>query len=238
VSRDVTEPSLVETRTTASAGQSHDHFANSHLYSASWVVWANSSEHSTPLIRSIDHALRDYVFYPEAEWARFGYRPPEDSPLSSAWRDPDGHVFVFLLEGTAKRHSARNEKPLLLYVSGLRTAVEQVGTRIAALKSGLAKLERKELRIIQAGHRIDEEKKSPSLARLFKLVAFFTVIVNAFSLFLWRLPPPNLPVPWAQHTFQFAVIAVSLAALTLLLTIILVGIAYAIRYGVLVLRRM
>lgn len=207
----------------------------SRSYTGSWVLWANSFEHAMPLPRSIDHALSDYVFYPEPEWARFGYRPPENIPLLGAWRDPGGNVFAFLLD-LAPRKAAAGEKRVLLYVSGMRDAVEEVGARVTALKSVLAKSERKEIQVRHAEHRIEQEKKSPAVARLLKLIGLFTVVVNAFSLYLRQLPPPNLPAPSVQDAYQLLVVVVHFAALLLLLVITLIGIGYVLRYGILMLR--
>jgi hypothetical protein len=210
---------------------------NSSSYTASWMLWANSSEHALPLPRSIDHALCDYVFYPEAEWARFGYRPPENVPLLGAWRDPGGRVFAFLLDAAAPRDVALVERRLLLSVSGIRSAVDEVGAKVTSLKSLLAKSERRELQVLHAEYRIEQEKKSPAVARLLKLIGLFTVVVNAFSLYLRQLPPPDLPAPWVQDAYQFLVVVVHFAALLLLLVITLIGIGYVLRYGILMLRR-
>jgi hypothetical protein len=203
---------------------------------ASWVLWGNLSEHALPLPRSIDQALHDYVFYPEAEWARFGYRPPENLPLLGAWRDPDGSVFAFLLDFTS-RGSADRESRLLLYASGIRESVERIGTRVTTLKSLIGKSERREIRVRHAEHLIAQEKKSPAVARLLKLIGLFTVLVNAFSLYLRKLSPPNFPEPYVQTAYNLLVTVVHFSALFLLLVITLIGIGYVLRYGILMLRR-
>lgn len=205
-------------------------------YTASWVLWPNSFEHTMPLPRSIDQSLSDYVFYPEPEWARFGYRPPDNLPLLGAWRDPGGSVFAFLL-GPAPREAAAGEKRVLLYVSGIRDSVEQIGAKVTALKYVLAKSERREMHVRHAEHRIQQERKSPAVARLLTLIGLFTVVVNAFSLYLRQLSPPNLPAPSVQGAYQLLVVVVHFAALLLLLVITLIGIGYVLRYGILMLRR-
>lgn len=68
------------------------------------------------------------------------------------------------------------------------------------------------------------------------LVGLFTVVVNAFSLYLRQLPPPPLPAPAIQDTYEFLVVAVHIAALILLLIITLISIGYVLRYGILMLR--
>ena len=206
-------------------------------YTASWILWPASHKHVAPLPRSIDHALSEYVFYPELEWAQFGYRPPDNFPLLGSWRDRGGQVFAFLLDRTTLEGPSR-EKQALLYVSGMQDAVETLGARVTALKSELAKSERKELSARQADHRIEQEKRSPAVARLLKLIGLFAVVVNAFSLYLRKLPAPILPSTALQELYESLVVVVHIAALVLLLTITLIGIGYVLRYGLLMLRRL
>ena len=189
-----------------------------------------------PLPRSVDQALADYVFYPEPEWTRFGYRPPDNLPLLGAWRDAAGTAFAFLMNPTTDA-GAPSANPVLLYVSGAKDAVEAIGSKVTALKSVLAKSERKEIQVRHAEDRIEQEKKSPAVGRLLKLVGLFTVVVNAFSLYLRKLPLPNLPSASVQQTYQVLVIVVHFAALFLLLIITLIGVGYVLRYGILMLKR-
>ena len=210
--------------------------AEPRAFTASWMLWPTSSKHTMPLPRSVDHALADYVFYPESEWTRFSYRPPDNLPLLGAWRDAAGTAFAFLMTPAAG-DGAPSKKPVLLYVSGAKDAVEDIGSKVTALKSVLAKSERKEIQVRHAEDRIEQEKKSPAVARLLKLVGLFTVVVNAFSLYLRQLPLPNLPSAPVQQAYQVLIIVVHFAALLLLLIITLIGVGYVIRYGILMLRR-
>ena len=205
-------------------------------FTASWMLWPSSSRHTMPLPRSVDQALADYVFYPESEWTRFGYRPPDNLPLLGAWRDVAGTAFAFLMTPTTDA-GAHCENPVLLYVSGAKDAVEDIGSKVTALKSVLAKSERKEIQVRHAEDRIAQEKKSPAVGRLLKLVGFFTVVVNAFSLYLRKLPLPTLPSTSVQQAYQVLVVVVHFAALFLLLLITLIGVGYVLRYGILMLKR-
>jgi uncharacterized membrane protein len=205
-------------------------------FTASWMLWPTSSKHTMPLPRSIDHALADYVFYPESEWTRFGYRPPDNLPLLGAWRNSTGTAFAFLMVPAAG-DIAPNEKPVLLYVSGAKYVVEEIGSKVTALKSVLAKSERKEIQVRHAEDRIEQEKRSPAVARLMGLVSLFTILVNAFSMYLRQLPLPNLPTVPVQKAYQILVVVVHFAALSLLLIITLIGVGYVLRYGILMLRR-
>jgi hypothetical protein len=205
-------------------------------YTVSLALWGNPSTTDMPLPRIIDQALSDYVFYPEPEWARYGYRPPEDHPLHGAWRDEKGSVFAFLLKPMPV-DGELFERQFLLYVSGVRDAVDELGNKVTVLKSKLAKLERKELQIQRTEQKITQEQKSSAAPRLIKMIVIFTGVINAFSLYLRRLPTPTMPSTTMTLVFQYLVGALHIASLMLLLIITLVGIAYVLRYGILVLRR-
>lgn len=205
-------------------------------YTASWMLWSNSIEHEMSLPRSVDNMLTDYVFYPELEWGQFGYRPPENLPLLGAWRDSSGKVFAFLLDASLG-NSSLDEKHLLLYVSGEKNAVETIGSKVTSLKAILTKTERKEIQVRHIEQQIEQEKKSPAIARLVKLIGLFTIVVNAFSLYLRELPMPKMPSSFFQEAFQFLIVVVHFSALFLLLVITLIGVGYVFRYGSLILRR-
>ena len=202
----------------------------------SLALWGNPSTYDMPLPRIIDQALSNYVFYPEIEWARYGYRPPENHSLLGAWRDENGSVFAFLLKPMPVDGESI-ERQFLLYVSGIRDAVDELGNKVTVLKAKLAKMERKELQIQRTEQKISQEQESPVAPRLIKMIIIFTGVINAFSLYLRRLPTPTMPSTTMTFVFQYLVGALHIASLVSLLIITLVGIAYVLRYGILVLRR-
>lgn len=215
---------------------SKDQTQSSNISTASWMLWSNSIKHEMPLSRSVDHALSEYVFYPELEWAKHGYHPPENYPLLGAWRDTAGTVFAFLLDLSVDDQNGK-EKRLLFYVSGESSAVEEIGCKVTALKEILTKTERKEIQVRHTENRIEQEKRSPAVTRLLKLIGLFTVVVNAFSLYLRELPLPNLTSASIQEVYQLLVVIVHFSALILLLIITLIAVGYVLRYGFLILRR-
>lgn len=207
------------------------------LNTACWAMWPRESEREVPVEVTIDQAFEGYLFYPEPEWARFGYRPPENFPLIGAWRDARGKVFIFLLDRTRKRPS-NSPSQLLLYVSGDKREIDSIERRITSLKTLLAKAERKELRGRDAAFRLEGEKKAQSVERLMKLIGLFTVIVNGFSLYLRKLPPPTFLIVSFAYFYQLLLSAIHFTALLLLLLTIIICLSYAFRYGLLLLRRM
>lgn len=206
-------------------------------YTACWALWPNPRNYALPLPRLIDQALSGYLFYPEPEWVKYGYRPPENYPVVGAWRSPEGSVFAFLL-GAGSQGPSAQEPGFMLYVTGSRDAVEELGAHVMMLKSSLARSDKKELVVRQSGYKLGLEQKSQAIARLAKLIGLFTVVVNAFSLYLRRLPSPELSSSAVLTAYQILVGAVHFSALALLLMVILAAIGYTVKYALLVYRRL
>jgi len=205
-------------------------------YTACWALWPNPDHETLPIQRAIDQSLSGYLFYPEPEWPKHGYRPPENFPLLGAWRNTSGTVFAFLLNSDPDAPQVQ-PRQVLLYVAGEKDAVEEVGGRVTALKSVLAKSERREMLARYAERRLDDEYKSKSVSKLVGLVGLFTVVINGFSLYLRQLPSPEFASAKLVSIYQLLVGAIHFAALSLLLIITIIGIGYVIRYGILMLRR-
>lgn len=205
-------------------------------YTACWALWSTTPDQASALQRSIDKIFSEYSFYPEIEWEKYGYIPPERYPLLGAWRHPDARVFAFLLDNPFMGRST-SIKQMILYLSGEKEEVRRFDSQINKLKIGSARAERKELLSREAGVRLDGVEKAKPLERLLKLVGLFTVIINALSLFLRSLSPPHLPSPQLIIAYQILVAAVHFSALFLLLLVTLIAIAYVMRYGLLLLRR-
>lgn len=206
-------------------------------YTACWAMWPRGSEIDIPVEVTIDQAFKGYLFYPEPEWTRFGYRPPENFPLIGAWRDTVGKVFIFLLDRTPKRQ-INTPRQLLLYVAGDKAEVNSVERRITSLKTLLAKAERKELRGRDAAIRLEAEENTQSIERLMKLIGLFTVIVNGLSIYLRKLPPPPFPSETFSYSYQLLLSVVHFSALLLMLLTIIISLFYAFQYGLLLMRRM
>jgi hypothetical protein len=205
-------------------------------YTASWVLWPRESQSDFPIEVKIDRAFEGYLFYPEPEWSQFGYRPPENYPLIGAWRDSVGKVFIFLLDRSAECLE-NSPRQFVLYVTGDKEEADEIEGRIRSLKASLAKAEKKELQGKVAELRLDGEKKNKSIEKLMGFVVLFTVLVNGFSLYLRKLPPPPFPSESFAYFYMFLLSSVHFSALLLMIMIIIISIFYVLRYGFLLLRR-
>jgi len=212
-----------------------DHVTDSRT--ASWALWPNESQRSLSIEHLIDQAFKDYLFYPEPEWAHFGYRPPENYPLLSAWRDSEGKVFLFLLDHTTQR-PINSPRQLLLYVSGKTHQVDSIEKIILSLKTYLTKLERKELREKNIDNRLDSKKGKNSVQKLLGLIGLFTAIINGFSLYLRNIPVPSFSVNVLNKVYELLLSVIHISSLILLLLTILLCIFYVLQYGFLLLRRL
>jgi len=199
------------------------------------AIWAKKDSHKLPLERELDSLLSGYVYYPEEEWAMYEMRPPDTYPLAASWRDKSGDVFVFLLE-TAE--ALRMTGPdYLVFVAGQPNLVKKVTGSIHSHKEILEKVEKRQLAGQRADLSLEGEIEKKSIERFTKIVGIFTVIVNAFSLYLRSIPEPDLGGSKFSVAYKALVVSVHIGSLVLLLLIILLAIAYIFNYGMLMLRR-
>jgi hypothetical protein len=62
-----------------------------------WVIYIG--QESAPKIqKAVDMMFSEYSFYPEIDWKKYGYLPPEGYQVMGAWRHPQTKAFGFLLD--------------------------------------------------------------------------------------------------------------------------------------------
>jgi len=203
---------------------------------ACFALWFNSKGDNLFVEKQIDKALSGYYFYPEPEWKKYGIAPPEKFPLVGSWRNLQGTVFAFLLEGETKKHQGYS-RHVMLYVVGNSDEIQIIENKITELKTDIAHIEKKESRSNIADQKIQKEHKSKSITRLTSLIGVFTVIVNAFSLYLRKLPTPEGMAPMVVGLYNGLIMTVHFLALTLLIIMIVICILYILKYGFLLLKR-
>jgi hypothetical protein len=200
------------------------------------ALWARRDIPSPSLERQIDEMLKDYLFYPEFEWPVYNVRPPDTHPLVASWRASNGNGFIFLLETSQSRDI---DKPnYLVIIVGIVEEIQKINGLVGTKKLSLFKSEKRELAKENASKSLNEETKNKSIERFSKVIGIFTVIVNAFSFYLRKLPPPENVAEPLKAAYSVLVMIVHFSALLLLLLIVLLSIAYTARYGYMMLRRM
>lgn len=202
----------------------------------SYAVWAKSGQEEPPFSRQLDSVLADFLYYPEEEWGTFNYRPPENADLLGAWRNRQGNVFVFLLTASSTVKNPQIPDYRIL-VAGSCDFVRKIGQLVTSQKESLARLEKRELAERKAGTHFNQEIKNKSIERFSAIVVIFTVLVNAFSQYLRNLPPPKIKSEFFNTTYLYLIATIHIGALFLLLLIIVLAVAYLLRFGTLMVQR-
>jgi hypothetical protein len=200
------------------------------------AIWAPVGPESFPLERQLDKLLstQDCVYYPEEEWITHNMRPPDNYPLVAAWRDVVARVFIFLLEKSSSRKSGSSQ--YLVLVAGVAERVKQVGRTITSIKGNLDKEQRSELEGQRVERRLDTETRRKPAVKFSVAIGIFTAVVNALSLYLKRVDPPHFVNEELQTTYLSIVAAVHIASVLLLLLIVLLAIAYVVKFGIMMMR--
>lgn len=204
-----------------------------------YAIWLSPAAESTSIGKELDSLLKGFFYYAEEEWGRFDIRPPESSDLSGAWRDSDGTTFIFLLRNFSNKdnkHTDDRGPDYEVIVFGQGKVISEISKRIGLLKNSLYKIEKKEIAERKAANELSSEIKSKSSRHLVGTVAIFTVIVNALSLYLREIPPPDLQNSWFISVYSWTVGILHIGALLLLLLIVIISFLYLIKFGALLVR--
>ena len=200
----------------------------------SWVLYTSSESEISTIQREIDDVFSEYSFYPEVEWPLYGYPPPDKYQVLGAWRHPQTKVFAFLLDNLNTK--AYGTAQLLLHIAGESSEIVKLEPRINGLKKNLSLAEKKGRENLNYGTRLDR-LNNKSLGVLTGFITIFTGIINGFSLYLRKIPPPEFSNKLAIDVYNGALLAVHFSALILLFILVLICGTFLIKYGIILIRR-
>ena len=201
----------------------------------SWVIFS-SLEEIAKIQKETDKIFLGYSFYPEVDWKRYGYFPPENHQVMGAWRHPQTKVFAFLLDNPQIKSFGPNAL-LLLYVAGETTEISNLEPQIELFKSKAAMAELKGKMHSSDEERLNKVSKKP-LAILTAVLSIFAAIINGFALYLRKIPPPELGSQSLIEVYKYLMALVHYSALILLLIVIAICVAFLLKYGVVLIRRL
>jgi len=200
-----------------------------------WVIYGGQGE--TPRIqKAVDTIFSEYSFYPEIDWKKYGYLPPEDCQVMGAWRHPQTKAFAFLLDNP-KIKSLGKTPQFLISAAGEIGELLKLDIQIGTLKQNLNIAERKEKQIIRDKERLGAISKKP-FGVLFWVIGIFTAVINGFSLYLRKIPLPEFGPSYLSTIYIHIFALVHILALILLIAVITICLFLLIKYGVLYVRRM
>ncbi len=201
--------------------------------SISLLLWPNKDLIKISLEKEIDCVLSGYKCYPEYEWAKYGVRPPENNSIIGSWRDGEASIFIFLFQN----YLLENNEYYIINMTGKIGEIEKVEKLINNIKHSLIKSERKILKNKKIEITLEKEHATKTTNKLIKFVGIFTVIINAFSLYLRKTPSPTFNIEILSKIYTFTIILIHLLALFLLILVCIISILYLIKYAFLLIRR-
>jgi len=208
--------------------------ATSEVMTSSWAIWPESSGRDVSLPNLVENMLDGWRFYPESEWTAYGYRPPEGAIVHGAWRTAAADAFAFFVRSELQQGSQGPHA--LLYVTAPEHLLSTLDQKIKQLKANVQSAEEKKQREARIQSRTKASGKANPTSNLIKLISIFTVIVNGLSLYLRKLPVPNIPVASLSMFYSVLLAIVHISALLLLLFLIVLSIAYVVRYGAIIIK--
>ena len=208
----------------------------SHKPNVFWVFYDSSPEQLIDIRREVDNVFSDYIFYPEIEWGKYGYRAPEGHQVVAAWRHPHTKLFSFLLDNP-RMASVEPETQLLLLMTGDKSEIEKLEPKCEQIKSKFSAMQKRQGESLIAEATLNSLQRSKPLAIVTAIIAVLTAIINGFSLYLRKLPPPPLSHELLVAAYQLLISLVHLSALILLLIVIIFLGIFFIKCARLILRR-
>lgn len=203
----------------------------------SWAFYGSSKNDIITVQKEINNSISDYSFYPEIEWGKYGYRAPEGYQVLGAWRHPETKAFVFLLDNPHMLTIEPNIQ-LILYVTGDETELQRVEPKFEALKSKFTSIHDKNRATSDLEIRLSKIQKTKSLAIITSILLLFTAVINGFSLYLRKLPPPDLNSKLLLTIYSTLVASIHFASMILLMIAISILCIFLIKYGILIIRKL
>ena len=203
---------------------------------ASWIFYGSDQTDQIRIQKEVDQIFSEYSFYPEIEWARYGYRAPEGHQVLGAWRHPQTRAFAFLLDNPSML-TIEPYRQILLYIIGDETEIFKFTHKCELLKNKFAFMDKKGETMSDISTRLDQIQKAKPLGMITTILVLFTALINGFSQYLRTLPPPNMHSEKLSIIYGYIVVSVHIGSLALLLIIICFLAIFLLKYGRLVLKR-
>jgi hypothetical protein len=205
--------------------------------SSCWQLLASTGEETKKIQREIDRVFSGYSFYPEVDWKNFGYFPPDGYQVLGAWRHPDALLFGFLLDNPFMQKFNSNLQ-FLIYIVGEEQEILSIEKKILNLKKGLMKDAFRTAQTLGAASRLDQMTTNRSTAVFTAILAFVTVLINAFSLYLRTLPAPELSSQFLKGLYICLLSLVYFVSLGLLILVSIICGLFLLKYAFVLLRRL
>lgn len=203
----------------------------------SWVLWSSSPSETRDIHGAVDKIFSGFSFYPEIEWRKFGYPPPDGCKVLGAWRHPNSLAFVFFMDNPGMKSPTGSVQHILSF-DGQKAILSPLLPQIQKLKDELFRKNGRRRNEVQLAARLDRANTARSLRGLLALMAPITAAINGLALYLHKLPSPVIEARWLANIYGVLLPLVFISALGLLFAFTIICTLYICKYGFLLLRRL
>ncbi len=207
------------------------------IASSCWQLLASDESDKKKIQRYTDGVFVGYSFYPETDWKKYGYFPPDGHQVLGAWRHPRSLVFAFLLDNSLMQKGGEYSQ-YLIYAMGVETEIALIEKRISSLKKDLRKQAHKMAQTLGAASRLDQMTPNRSIGMFTAVLTFVTGLVNAFSYYLRTLPLPQFGSQSAQQVYIILLSTIHFLSLGLLITVTIICGLFLLKYAFILIRRL
>jgi hypothetical protein len=198
--------------------------------------WLRHADQLSSLKQSVEQTLNGFSYYPEVEWNRFGFRPPEGHPCFSAWRAECGDAFVYLVAeapafaATPAFDMRSVERVVLMVTARGESRLEELWERLGSICDRFRRVEETDTTQQRALARRERFTNAYPSARVSAIFGVITVVLNAVSGFIREMPQPKTEFPWLAAAYDLGLMCVHLLSLCALLLAGIFCIAYFWRH--------
>jgi hypothetical protein len=203
---------------------------NNNIESFSSAILVASEKEINEIEKEIDKIFYDYSFYPEEEWVVYDCKPPDGYQVLGAWRHPFITSYAFLLNNSGREKIFSNIQ-LIICIKADKKHIHTIISRLHKLKFKYS------FKDIFLDERIDRIHKLKAPAFMISLLGAFTAIINAFSLYIMKIPEPMINNTILKNIYNSLISIFHVLAILFLINFCLICIFFLTKYGLLIVRK-
>jgi len=194
-----------------------------------WLLPCYTEEQRRSAKLALDEVFVAYSFYPEIEWAQYGYRPPEGFEIYGAWRHPTSIIFCFLLSDLHfEKDNPRSD--FMLYAAGAPDEISRISSDVKTLKGRLVQETNEPEVEIYFQRKLKRIQSLSPLKVAIGLLALFTPITKAISNYLTKFPMPDFESKTVITLYRTILAVVHFMPLLLFTLIVVMVIILILKY--------
>lgn len=176
--------------------------------------WLGTTDEVSSLKQAVESVVRDFSYYPEMEWDRYGFRPPEGRPFYGAWRNVDRTAFVYLV---GENDATQEIKMLLIVTAQGEERLTNLVARFQAVTESFRKAERQAVQRVKQDRFAAKFTQNYADKRVIGIYSLATAALAGASRALRTMPSPATQFERLNEIYDVMVMTVHLVSLFSLL---------------------